>query len=544
MDLVDASSEPIFVSSYLPTPEQSAQLKELLRSNSLPVEPSHLRSVIAASSDDLARYDAEIDRILKLLRHLTQLEYHRALLHEYNAGCCSVFSPIRRLPTEILIEIFALCAPEVVEYYRWGHSSHSVSTNLERAAQSHLLRLSQVSSSWRTTVISTASLWTNIEVDYSPMSSDFQTFITFKALEISLERSANCPLTIAVHASHPAARPILELLAKHSERWHSADIWIDNRFIASLRGVTGRLPLLRHLQLGGFALKDVDIFEDAPNLTRLKLANVSQTPSRFPWNQLQEFSYACVYKTELLADGLAAMRNLSRECHFKAYLDISDPNILSLTPTQSNIAYFSLAIAAPASPYHSRQALGEILGSLSLPSLEQVSLHTAGSGCPVFWPPGHALTFARYSCCCVTVLLLSNIIITADELVEYLSQLRALVHLSIEDVPSWAAGTPDHILITNGLLRRLTWLSDSSLNPRLKRLTCKSLLTFDDQVLFEFILSRVLLGQNDRERFEVRIFWCPTTPDERELDDSVWEQIEQLCDQHDLGFSLRPMEAA
>ncbi|KAJ7088214.1 hypothetical protein C8R43DRAFT_1244801 [Mycena crocata] len=141
MDPDDASSDPIFVSRYLPTPNEAAQLQALLRSNSLPDEPSHFLSGIASSSDDIARYDTEIDRIQKLVRILTQLESNRVLLHEYSAGYCSVFSPVRRLPTEILAEIFALCASEVESYYHSRDSLRSETTRFERAAQSHLLRL-------------------------------------------------------------------------------------------------------------------------------------------------------------------------------------------------------------------------------------------------------------------------------------------------------------------------------------------------------------------------------------------------------------------
>ncbi|KAJ6477936.1 hypothetical protein C8R47DRAFT_945993, partial [Mycena vitilis] len=94
---------------------------------------------------DLARYD---DEIHVMQQALSQLISERQLLQQYNDGCRSLFAPVRRLPTEILTEIFALCHP---------------TTDTIRAAQSHLLPLAQVCWRWYETVIGTPRLWATIE---------------------------------------------------------------------------------------------------------------------------------------------------------------------------------------------------------------------------------------------------------------------------------------------------------------------------------------------------------------------------------------------
>ncbi|KAJ7146922.1 hypothetical protein C8R44DRAFT_552905, partial [Mycena epipterygia] len=63
---------------------------------------------IAESPDELARYDSEIQQ---LQDRLDGLRSERATLESYANGCRSVLSPVRRLPAELLVDIFDICAP-------------------------------------------------------------------------------------------------------------------------------------------------------------------------------------------------------------------------------------------------------------------------------------------------------------------------------------------------------------------------------------------------------------------------------------------------
>ncbi|KAJ6537848.1 hypothetical protein B0H19DRAFT_913580, partial [Mycena capillaripes] len=57
---------------------------------------------------ELVRYDIEIER---LQNELAEIISERDALAFCAEGCRSLFSPIRRLPTELLTEIFGMCAP-------------------------------------------------------------------------------------------------------------------------------------------------------------------------------------------------------------------------------------------------------------------------------------------------------------------------------------------------------------------------------------------------------------------------------------------------
>ncbi|KAF8212574.1 hypothetical protein K438DRAFT_1565648, partial [Mycena galopus ATCC 62051] len=153
MDFQCDRCESPFSSSLLPTPAQTAEVAQHLRSNSIPSDPSSLHAVIASSPVDVARYDAEIRRLIS----------ERDALQRYSDECRSIFAPVRRLPPEILVEIFTLCSSTPTLYCD-GHRSIP-NDKADPVGQPHLMHLLRVCSAWHTTVMVTPSLWANIKVD-------------------------------------------------------------------------------------------------------------------------------------------------------------------------------------------------------------------------------------------------------------------------------------------------------------------------------------------------------------------------------------------
>ncbi|KAJ6480771.1 hypothetical protein C8R47DRAFT_1135714 [Mycena vitilis] len=96
---------PLLPPDALPTPVQKEALLQLLRSSSIPQDSSSCESAITASAAALGQYDSEIERLqetLQLMRaNRTKLQKHLRL-----AACRNVFSSVRRLPPELLCEIF------------------------------------------------------------------------------------------------------------------------------------------------------------------------------------------------------------------------------------------------------------------------------------------------------------------------------------------------------------------------------------------------------------------------------------------------------
>ncbi|KAJ7234633.1 hypothetical protein B0H12DRAFT_996262, partial [Mycena haematopus] len=92
------------------------------------------------------------DEILKLRTHMRRVESERAALKDYLVDCRGLLAPIRRMPTEVLVIIFALCADDPCADPRWQ-------AIIERLGQKPLLTLSQVCVRWHQVALGTPTLW-------------------------------------------------------------------------------------------------------------------------------------------------------------------------------------------------------------------------------------------------------------------------------------------------------------------------------------------------------------------------------------------------
>ncbi|KAJ7440617.1 hypothetical protein FB451DRAFT_998423, partial [Mycena latifolia] len=127
--------------------------------------------------------DAEISR-----RESKLSKADRAALRSYYNSVLSLRSPIRRLPTETLVDIFTLSA--------------TLGSNLnliERLAQKPLLVLAQVCSRWCVIVLGTSALWPTIDFDVPGMSHTWRrSDKVMELLQLTLDRSAQWPLNLVL----------------------------------------------------------------------------------------------------------------------------------------------------------------------------------------------------------------------------------------------------------------------------------------------------------------------------------------------------------
>jgi hypothetical protein len=178
---------------------------------------------------------------------------------------------------------------------------------------------------------------------------------------------------------------------------------------------------------------------------------------------------------------------------------VVDPSASALITIQSDIPVLRLAVLDREGEEHSRAALGEIIGVLTLPNLRELLFRSSSpNDDPLFWPREQFPAFASRSSLSETLtkLFLYHMVITKDELAECLSETKLLQELFIQDVPGDADfEDEEHILITNSLLQRLAWRSDSSqscLVPELHAFSFASLFLFDDPAFLDFLESRVV----------------------------------------------------
>ncbi|KAF8145759.1 hypothetical protein K438DRAFT_1735247 [Mycena galopus ATCC 62051] len=541
--VMHSQSDSLFSSSLLPTPAQTAQVHQLLRSNSVPSDSqsSYLRSIIAPSLADVARYDIEIER----------LQAERDALQRYCDECRSVYAPVRRLPPEILAEIFLLCvSPTPILYC---DDTQNFPDGPNPATQPHLLPLLQVCLSWYNTVMTTPCLWANIEAALHNTSS--------KLLARSLDRSARCPLTLHLEAYDGNLQPALELLGGCADRWRIADLYISEDAGRFLSHVRGNLPRLERLGLGGGGAPGIEIFETAPNLTHIVLSRVGSPLPKLPWTQLREVTYyyssgLSSSRDDAMVDHLGSMSRCSSQCEFNLYdLDVSDFTVpisaLASVRVQSDIPILRLAILDVQIEEHSRQALGEILRVLTLPRLQLLHFHSPRpERFPLFWPRDDFLALASRSSFRNTLnkLFLHDLVITQDELVGCLSDMKVLRELFIQDVPgdfSTDHRRADHILITDSLLQRLGWRPDSScLVPHMHHFSFGSKFSFEDNAFIEFVDSRLVSGATRDAPFRIDAFRVTDTPNpvRNGLDDAAIARMTALENQGLLRWSQQDRE--
>jgi hypothetical protein len=155
------------------------------------------------------------------------MEDDRAAVEQYARLCQCILSPIRLLPSEILINIFDFFTPVADEWGTQRPSGHltvdaGVAEDMGRVANTELLRISQVCHRWHRLIMGTPSLWSVINLDLTWWSRPHQArrMILLKTI---LERGGSFPLTLSARCrfqSHNgSASGVLSLLARYSRRW-------------------------------------------------------------------------------------------------------------------------------------------------------------------------------------------------------------------------------------------------------------------------------------------------------------------------------------
>ncbi|KAJ6580859.1 hypothetical protein B0H19DRAFT_930621, partial [Mycena capillaripes] len=126
----------------------------LLNNNEPPddFEKTYIQSVISETDARLACLDEEM---AKLQNTLKQLEEARASLLSCRTRNSAILSPLRRMPPEVLGEIFS-----------WTPASLRAELARGRFDMAHSpWVLTRISSRWRAVSLSTPSLWSRVAID-------------------------------------------------------------------------------------------------------------------------------------------------------------------------------------------------------------------------------------------------------------------------------------------------------------------------------------------------------------------------------------------
>ncbi|KAJ7034249.1 hypothetical protein C8F04DRAFT_1102068 [Mycena alexandri] len=322
MHLVDSPFADRLATNYVPSDSDILKIRALL------VEPE----------EELARLDARID---ELEATLFELREKRASLKTLIDAHRALTAPIRRIPHDVLLEIFFSCLP----------STHNA---LIDAAESPML-LGRICGTWRYVAYATPRIWSSLHIPSPSYSSFIPPHIEsalHRVVAAWLERSGTCPLSI----SHSEGfdhwdEPFMSQILKVAHRLQHIDLsGTVESLIPFLRLGPQDLPLLQSIRINvpsetTYSLTDRMDALQVPTLHQISL-DLSLDPLLLPlrWEQLTGLNLACrpVWTDDGLVGGLTSagiLAVLSRcsnleQCRLRATardLDLpSEPSSITL----------------------------------------------------------------------------------------------------------------------------------------------------------------------------------------------------------------------
>ncbi|KAJ7591999.1 hypothetical protein C8J56DRAFT_1162513 [Mycena floridula] len=285
-------------------PARPARLDALLASNEIPsaADISALADFAAGAAqaaNELQNTISQVEEILALLEEARKKVIHLA------EECRTIRDPVRRLPQEVLSEIFLEAS--IIQRDVW-QAAACIDPKTRLPPLSSLDRraapwtLTHVARRWRITALTDPKIWSSIAVSvhYKSGLKDQQYNLTTLALQ--LQRSANHKLDIyfdtdlgykdfLIHGTH-----VLSLLLSSSTRWERLFYWAN--FTNVLVSLEGFLPALRVLYLrtnwtssSTVAQSSIHlpVFRDCPKLHAVVCGPNTILHFQMPLNQIEEW---------------------------------------------------------------------------------------------------------------------------------------------------------------------------------------------------------------------------------------------------------------
>jgi hypothetical protein len=443
------------------------------------VEKATLLKLASGAEAEASSVDTEITRLRAVL---LKLENTRASLLKAANQARSLVAPIRKLPPEILVEIFFLASSSI-------HFSGPSSSIADRAMSTGLP--GKVCSSWRDIAISTRKLWSSITitVDHQDLPQ-----WALQRLEEVLELSGNALLDLTVKIRRTRGRlastAVFTLIHKHSRRWkhltvegasyHLGQFFRTDLSADSFNSEPGtlslQLPSLSRLDLltVDTAENDEDSRElcisstSAPNLCYVSTRRAYLFSRRLlvdlPWEQLDTLMLDVDHLFEFF-NALSKSTSVTRVCLY-GFSSSSVGQTQSLYPISSNtLACLQFRLVDRAE----YDAMSICFDKFTLPNLQELHVYandvSAGGLASYYqlseWPVDSFKAFVERSGFPITSLKILRIPMRDSTLIVILECLPRLEELVIEEpgiecfIEGAEAEEYELSCLTNHLLERL-----------------------------------------------------------------------------------------
>ncbi|KAK7012818.1 F-box domain-containing protein [Favolaschia claudopus] len=287
-------------------PSPGTRHHTLLSSNDAPSDSdiAFIQSVLAETDRRLQSFHEEIQN-LKLQPQaesavssgiLQRLEEERTCLLAFGARNRAILSPLRRIPPELLREIFFLTLPPLAH----GLDAKKFDLGVSPWLLTHVCGL------WRVVSLSMPSLWSQIAIDYH--YSDSSNYYSLRVAETQLRRASLLKIHFYSSEIMDAGLQLemFNLLASQCSRWEELSIGLTSIIAPSLLlPLRNRLPSLHRLSLevshppstGTSELQCLDCFDSAPSLIDFEC--YSLLPITLPVEQFVRYELNALWERHL-----------------------------------------------------------------------------------------------------------------------------------------------------------------------------------------------------------------------------------------------------
>ncbi|KAK6971949.1 hypothetical protein R3P38DRAFT_2669502 [Favolaschia claudopus] len=461
---------------YLPIPEPTAHF---LSSNDAPsgCTISTIQNILVLKRVRVHALREEIEDLRRLTaQRLEELEDTENSVDGYT----KTLSTIRRLPAEILCEIFA-----------WVLRRTCLLG--DKSSQHPPWKLGHICRRWRAVAVDYPSLWSTITV-YFPTSTLKAQPASSQAIATQLSRTRETPLDVTLDCDNagciadPDVGKSITMICSHSHRWRSLEVHANAKLadilFRRMADIQGKLPMLRTLNLSvGTSLAGVmgDIFLSAPSLNEVALHEGEhsfpiQLP-QIPWRQITQFRGGRYITTRAGLEILKASPVLAEV----GFTMNRYPGYAKQTPGQEQLSHLHV-------PTLRRMALiekpGDFFEHVTLPSLQEL------------WVSDSYLlpSFIQRSSCLLVKLVIENVS-TPSSIVTALEASPALTtfYITFDD-----RVRKERLLVYNALKRTGT---PSDICPGLTHVAAGGRSTSNLITFFEMVESRWRPSASPRLRF-------------------------------------------
>ncbi|KAJ7739592.1 hypothetical protein B0H16DRAFT_1568538, partial [Mycena metata] len=392
--------------------------------------PSSMESnLIAGYTEELESQIASVDEATVFLsRRRTELLQSLKKVQTLRA-------PIRRLPPEILQEIFTFAVSAAFDF---GDISE-VTPPVYNFAPWLLTRVCHY---WSTVALQTPALWAMVFLDLDTLGQRGMVPLT----ELLLTRSRNVPLSVKIFCQDFENRrdPILDLAISHSDRWRIVDLYMSvpclNQFVTLHGHLSSLTTLLLSIDLAEEEETDLDAafwdaFAVAPNLRHLQAHSWDKfgfraSPFTLAWDQLTQLSATFASNTEALFI-LAKLANMV-ECKL-AFTTTNPLPIASTTIRLPHLRFLALQNEEDDFPHIQTETMRKrpfLLDFLETPALQSLTIRETAD------ETGVAALITRSNCAAFLTTLRfhsSATEIAQDAMLRLVAKLPQLAWLEIAD---------------------------------------------------------------------------------------------------------------